>query len=166
MKTMLIFVLSITAACFAQDAKIMIVERADSQRLAKAYREYKDAQKHWEEVKTEIADSYTHENGPGHPALPGWEKVQFSADFRAIVPDFSQYAASSSRTYYCPAYYYPPYWYNNGISIPATTTNNGTTEILTGSALGQTPSSVTIQGSIGSVPLPDGVNADLIVKEK
>lgn len=67
----------------------MIVEKPDSQKLARAYREYKDALKHWEDIKAEVAKQYTSDNGK---VIVGWDKIQFSADFRAIVPDTSQFA--------------------------------------------------------------------------
>jgi hypothetical protein len=78
-----------------QEAKIMIVEKTDSAKLSRAYKEYKDALKRWEDVKTEVSAQYTAEKGK---PLAGWEKVQFSADFRAIVPTDSQYAG---RGYTC-----------------------------------------------------------------
>ena len=103
---------------FAQEAKIMIVEKSDSQKLAKAYREFKEAQKAWEEAKTAVSKSYTTEKGK---TLEGWEKVQFSADFRAMVPYSSPYASSG--------------WCNGGLilnsgsaytnSIPAVATIGG-----------------------------------------
>lgn len=95
MKTLLI-ALFVTASCFAQEAKIMIVEKPDSQRLARAYREYQDALKHWEEVKGAVAKQYTTQDGK---VVAGWEKVQFSADFRAIVPESSQYAGRACWGY-------------------------------------------------------------------
>lgn len=88
MKTLLIALFAIGSA-FAQEAKIMIVEKPDSQKLQRAYQDYKDALKHWEESKAQIAKQYTQSGGK---TIEGWEKVQFSADFRAIVPESSQYA--------------------------------------------------------------------------
>lgn len=37
------------ASAFAQDAKIMIVDKSDTYELKQAYSAYKDAQKHWDE---------------------------------------------------------------------------------------------------------------------
>ena len=91
----------------AQEAKILIVEKADSQKLAKAYKDYKDAAKRWEDLKAEVAKQYTYESGK---AMPGWEKVEFSADFRAIVPKTSSLTLwpCSTSSNWC------------GISMPAT----------------------------------------------
>jgi hypothetical protein len=89
--------------CFAQEAKILIVDKSDSTRLADAYREYKSAQKKWEALKKEVAAKYV----PVEPKVDakgkqignetvieaGWENPQFSGDFRAIVPANSQYAS-------------------------------------------------------------------------
>ena len=77
----------------SQEAKIMIVEKPDSARLLRAYREYKDAAAQWEKLKIEMAAQYTNEKGK---PMAGWEKVQFSADFRAIVPDSSPYASHNA----------------------------------------------------------------------
>ena len=116
MKTILIALFATLSPCFAQEAKIMIVERSDSQKLAKAYREYKDALKRWEDVKIEVAKTYTQENGK---AIAGWEKIQFSADFRALVPDSSQYA---SHLYACNG----NGWITNTGSVPAASFSSGT----------------------------------------
>lgn len=93
MKKILLMLTCALAATFVpmigQEAKIMIVERSDSQKLAKSYHEYKDALARWEAVKVEVAKQYTNENGK---PIAGWEKIQFSADFRAIVPETSQYS--------------------------------------------------------------------------
>lgn len=134
--------LFVSASCFAQEAKIMIVEKSDSQKLAQSYREYKDALKQWESTKAEVAKHYTSEHGK---TLEGWEKIQFSADFRAIVPDSSQYA---SRYPSCG-------WGFTTTSAPAiTTTGNGTNAILSMSDGDLRWSST------------DGVASDLTVKEK
>lgn len=98
MKTIIISLLAI-APCFAQDAKIIIVERSDSQKLSKAYKEYKEAQAKWESVKTEAAKQYTYEKGK---PMPGWEKVQFSIDFRALVPDVKSYYNNGWNNNYIP----------------------------------------------------------------
>lgn len=95
MKTLLIALFAIGPA-FAQEAKIMIVEKPDSQKLQRAYQDYKDALKHWEESKAQVAKQYTQSSGK---TIEGWEKVQFSADFRAIVPESSQYAGRSNWCY-------------------------------------------------------------------
>lgn len=93
MKKILLMLTCALAATFVpmigQEAKIMIVERSDSQKLAKSYHEYTDALARWEAVKIEVAKQYTNENGK---PIAGWEKIQFSADFRAIVPETSQYS--------------------------------------------------------------------------
>lgn len=81
------------SAVFAQDAKIMILERQDTKTLSDAYRDYKAAQKKWEEVKDQVSKKYSYEAGK---PMPGWEKIQFSADFRAMVPESSPYASRSS----------------------------------------------------------------------
>lgn len=85
------------SALFCQDAKIIIVERHDTTSLKSAYAEYKAAQAKWEKVKTEVAKKYTTEksdkvgcptpvNGTCEKTMDGWEKVEFSVDFRALVP--------------------------------------------------------------------------------
>jgi hypothetical protein len=107
---------------FGQEAKIMIVERTDSTKLAAAYKSYQDAKKQWEEVKADIAKHYTME---GKKVMEGWEKVQFSADFRALVPDSSPYAN-----------HYPNCW--NGLtmntsSVPAVGTWSTGTNITSSS---------------------------------
>lgn len=76
---------------FGQEAKIMIVERADTAKLSRAYKDYREAAKRWEEVKAEVAKEYTVEGGK---VMPGWDRVQFSADFRAMVPAGSSFAGS------------------------------------------------------------------------
>ena len=118
---MKIFTAVLVAACFSmpmvigQEAKIMIVEKSDSQRLLRAYREFKDARSRWEDAKSDVAKQYTMEKGK---FISGWEKVQFSADFRAIVPDQSQYAAHS-------------YW-GSGNCFTTTLTNASGTSTATG----------------------------------
>jgi hypothetical protein len=79
-----------------QEAKVVVVEKSDSARLAKAYKNYQDALKEWERAKTEVADHYLNEpcTVPSSYRLSesrcrrsGWENIQFSSDFRAIVPE-------------------------------------------------------------------------------
>lgn len=77
------FVLLAASALLGQDAKIIIVERHDTQSLKSAYADYKAAQAKWEKVKNEVAKKYTVESGK---TLEGWDKVEFSVDFRALVP--------------------------------------------------------------------------------
>lgn len=74
--------LTLSAVVSAQEAKIMILDRADSQALKTAYYDYQAAQKKWESAKAEISRRYTHVDGK---IQEGWEKVQFSVDFRAMV---------------------------------------------------------------------------------
>lgn len=86
---LLVLVAALLSPLIGQEAKIIIVEKSDSQRLKRAYEKYKDAQAEWSAVKAEVAKSYTNDKGK---TMDGWEKIQFSADFRAMVPDSSQYA--------------------------------------------------------------------------
>ena len=153
MKYLALLATLLAAPLFAQDAKIMIVEKPDSQKLAKAYREYKDALKHWEDIKEEVAKQYTSEKGR---TIAGWEKIQFSADFRAIVPDSSQYA-------------YRPTW-GSGCVFSTGVNAVGSSNLVIGS---NEISSTTITGDAfsspyySSIPLADlAVKPDLIVKEK
>lgn len=90
-----LFAAALILPLVGQEAKIMIVEKSDSQRLVKAYREYQDALKRWNEVKVDVAWQYTKVDGK---TIEGWEKVQFSADFRALVPEYSQYATGRGWT--------------------------------------------------------------------
>jgi hypothetical protein len=149
MRYFLLFVFAVLP-CFAQDAKIMIVERSDSQKLAKAYKEYKEAQKHWEDLKLEVAKTYTQDGGK---TLTGWEKIQFSADFRAIVPDSSQYAWHPA---YCP--------------ITGTILAGSGTTTLAGNAesVGSFSSNsfLSADGVLKSPSFLDGVNGELKVQEK
>lgn len=107
MRTIAIALLAVSAL-FCQDAKIIIVERQDTRELKAAYADYKAAQAKWEKVKTEVAKKYTTET----PAvcthskdltcekiMDGWEKVEFSVDFRALVPQ-RQYAGTISENYW------------------------------------------------------------------
>jgi len=122
--SMLVLVAGLT---FGQDAKIMIVEQSDSQKLSKAYKEYKDALKHWDDIKSEVAKTYTTEgNGKDTKTIAGWEKIQFSADFRAIVPDSSQYASH----YTCGG------WGNISLTNATTTGSPASTLSLAGSGDG------------------------------
>lgn len=131
MKKLIAVPLLLMVLGISQEAKIMIVERSDSAKLSAAYKDYKEAQSRWESVKTEVAKRYTMD---GKKTLDGWEKVQFSADFRALVPETSQYASRLVNN--C--------WQNTGISfsgssstanIAATTSDyavNSTEGIATG----------------------------------
>jgi hypothetical protein len=109
------------AACLlplvGQEAKVVVVEKTDSARLAKAYKNYQDALKEWERAKVEVADHYLNEpctvtgsatgiwsNGFFIPdstqtggkkstcRRSGWENIQFSTDFRAIVPEVNSHS--------------------------------------------------------------------------
>jgi len=78
----------------SQEAKIMILEKSDSQALKTAYQHYKAALSAWEQAKTDVAKKYTLEGGK---PMAGWEKVEYSVDFRAIVPQKSEYASGIIR---------------------------------------------------------------------
>ena len=112
---MKIFVLfaAVAASVFAQDAKLLIVEKPDSVRALKAYADYKAAIKRlddekaqvtaaWDKVKAAVAAPYVNEAGK---IRVGWEKIQFSVDFRAIVPEETKYMGSgliwNGGTYPC-----------------------------------------------------------------
>lgn len=101
---LILAVLAFASLCAAQEAHIIIVDQADSKELSTAYHEYKAAQARWEALKNEKAAHYTTEPkldkqgkqvGKETQTMPGWEQVQFSADFRALVPANSQYAGRS-----------------------------------------------------------------------
>jgi hypothetical protein len=91
----------------AQEARIMILDRHDTDQLKTAYADYKAAQKRWDSVKADVSKRYTTADGK---VMPGWEKVQYSADFRAVVPTQSAYATYSY-----------PCWYGTTSSGAATT---------------------------------------------
>jgi hypothetical protein len=128
------FAAALIVPLVGQEAKIMIVEKYDSQRLARAYEKYKQAQAEWNETKAQVARFYTSDHGK---TMDGWEKVQFSADFRAIVPDASQYA------YHTFTGCVSPWTLNSGGAITTIPMTNGT--VLGGDIL---------------------VDSDLTVKEK
>lgn len=90
MSLKLVLAMTLAMAAFAQDAKIILVERQDSRELARAYKTYQDAKAEWDRVKTEIAAKYTKDE-KGKIRL-GWETIQFNADFRVMVPESSVYA--------------------------------------------------------------------------
>jgi len=94
----------------AQEAKIIIVEKEDTTELKLAYGEYKAALQHWEKIKTKVAKRYTIENGK---ILEGWDKIEFSVDFRALVP---------KRDYYSSGLILSPGW-SNGNIIPNVAAN-------------------------------------------
>lgn len=147
----LLIVAAILTPIVAQEAKILIVEKPDSQKLARAYREYKDAARHWEEVKAEVAKQYTTEGGK---PMAGWEKVEFSADFRAIVPKESRYVTTGAVWGPCSS---------TGTLVP----NWGTTLSGTGNLvnLGAT----TNIGAAGTSAVLSGdldIDQSLVVKEK
>jgi len=135
MKTLiLIAVVALLTPLVGQEAKIMIVEKTDSQRLSRAYERYKQAKAEWEEAKSSVAKLYTTEKGK---TIEGWEKVQFSADFRAIVPESSQYAGGSV-------------WSGRNCWLTGVTST----------------SSVPLSYSNGTTTLDASVDPDLVVKEK
>lgn len=164
MKLTILLLAAFLAPLIGQEAKIMILELPDSQRLAKAYREYKDAQAKWESVKTEVAKKYTFETVPTgitwqatkEQAIAGWEKVQFSADFRAIVPESSPYAGQTTGRLSLVGS-----GTTTTFAIPATTSTN-----LLGRAAG-TISDLDVDHGPTIPPDPwDGVRSDLTVREK
>lgn len=67
----------------AQQAKMMLVEKVDSDKLKAEYGEYLKAYEKWEKAKKDVAKGYV--NYGGKP-LKGWEEVSFSVDFRILVP--------------------------------------------------------------------------------
>lgn len=99
--------LLLASAAFAKDAKIIIVERSDTKELKAAYADYKAAQAKWEKVKTEVAKKYTVWGADGMSCLKdtcgkvmdGWDKVEFSVDFRALVPQRSYISSISGWNY-------------------------------------------------------------------
>ena len=97
MRKISLLILCLSVLCFTQEARIMIVEKSDSTRLSSAYRDYQDAKARWESVKSDVAKKYT--NPDGKKVIEGWEKVQFSADFRALVPESSQFASRTNCLY-------------------------------------------------------------------
>jgi hypothetical protein len=102
-----------------QEAKIMIVEKSDSMILSQAYADYKDAVKRWETVKAHVSERYVNQKGK---PMPGWEKIQYSADFRAIVPNDSQYAGHG---YVCGANWpYSNIMLTTGNAVGASTTGS------------------------------------------
>ena len=105
---LLSIVLAFASVCIAQEARIIIVDQSDSKELSAAYHEYKAARARWEALKKDKAAAYTTEPkldkngkqiGKETQKIPGWEEVQFSADFRAIVPANSQYAGRGNCVY-------------------------------------------------------------------
>jgi hypothetical protein len=154
--------LLIGTAAFAQDAKIMILDQSDTAKLSDAYKHYKEAQKEWEKLKTATAVKYT---GEGKATLKGWEKVQFSADFRAVVPEASEYAYHNSCN--TSGLYYTPSGWSNAISgtgvlsmMNTTGTSFADTAINSGSTLINGDLAVT--GTITDTD--DGVNQSLKTK--
>jgi hypothetical protein len=118
-----------------QEAKIMIVERRDTTRLKAAYDKFKAAQKEWEALKVEVAKSYVTEGGK---TMEGWEKVEYSVDFRAMVP-----ARGSNIT----AYYGWP-----------------STNIITTNAIGHTTALTGVTQATADLAVD--VNTDLTTKER
>jgi hypothetical protein len=136
------------ASCFGQEAKILIVDKSDSTRLADAYREYKASQKKWEALKKEVAAKYV----PVEPKVDakgkqignetvieaGWENPQFSGDFRAIVPANSQYASRGCTM----GYLTPNYWWGVNPSTPVSLTSS--------SIIGQTGANTFTAGDLST----------------
>lgn len=154
----------LVAPIFGQDAKIMILDKADSDHLSSAYQNYLQAKKQWEQVKTYVADKYTvdavkpeivKDGKAAKNYKEGWDKVQYSADFRALVPDQSQYA-----------FHYPYCTSNllyNGGSFGTTLANaTGTTAFL-----GTTDTTVPFTGTFDGSSFDDvSVNGGLVVIDK
>lgn len=101
MKTLFMIVM-LTAFAAAQDAKMMLVEPVDATELKTAWKVYQEearkaelalenARKKWDTAKLGVARKYTL-LPDNKTVLKGWEKIEFSVDFRIIVP--------SERTYY------------------------------------------------------------------
>lgn len=136
MRTIAIALLA-ASALLCQDAKIIIVERSDTKELKAAYADYKAAQAKWEKVKTQVAKKYTVESGK---VMDGWDKIEFSVDFRALVPQH-QYISYS------------------GYSWPANSvlTSGSGTLATTGNLVGNVSSDLAVSS--------DSVRADLTTKE-
>jgi len=64
--TVTLITLALCALVGAQEAKIMILERRDTDTLKSAYAEYKAAQKRWETAKYDVAKRYTTVDGELH----------------------------------------------------------------------------------------------------
>ena len=92
MRILTLVLLAGAALLLCQDAKIIIIERSDTNQLKQAYADYKTARDRWEHVKAEVAGRYTKEDGK---TMAGWDKVEFSVDFRALVPQRAQYSSLS-----------------------------------------------------------------------
>lgn len=67
----------------AQETKMILVEKPDSERLKVAYAEFLKASAKWELAKKEVAKGYVSYGGK---PMKGWEDVSFSVDFRILVP--------------------------------------------------------------------------------
>lgn len=145
MRTIAISLLA-ASALFGQEARIIIIERGDTYELKQAYAEFKAARDHWEKVKTDVAKRYTTEktdkagcskpvNGMCEKTMDGWDRVEFSVDFRALVPAH-QYSSSIT-------------W------APAGTANW---------AIGSNSQSINASVNLGDLAV-DGVRSDVTVKE-
>ena len=53
----LAIVVLISTSCFAQDAKVIVLEKADSDRLAQIYREFKDVRDFVDELEPILAET-------------------------------------------------------------------------------------------------------------
>lgn len=145
MRTIAISLLA-ASALFGQEARIIIIERGDTYELKQAYAEFKAARDHWEKVKTDVAKRYTTEktdkagcskpvNGMCEKTMDGWDRVEFSVDFRALVPAH-QYSSSIT-------------W------APAGTANW---------AIGSNSQPINASVNVGDLAV-DGVRSDVTVKE-
>ncbi len=77
----------------AQNAKMILVEKPDSEKLKTAYAEFVKAYDKWDAMKKSVAKGYV--NSGGKP-LKGWEGVSFSVDFRILVPAEPEWARGGS----------------------------------------------------------------------
>jgi hypothetical protein len=130
--------LALFVPVIAQEAKIKVIEKSDSEKLSSAYKEYKDAEKRWEEAKTEIVRKYTHADDPGGSTFSAWDTgVEFSPNFRAMIPKVSMSLASTNL-------------WNCGTLTPLVSTFNPDNYVGagTGGFAIDSPSSTTITGPV------------------
>jgi hypothetical protein len=158
---------------FGQEARIMILDKSDSDHLSSAYQNYLAAKKTWEQTKTYVAEKYTvdavkpeivKDGKTAKNYKDGWDKVQFSADFRALVPDQSQYATHYPCSYNTGYLTTSPstgvMWtpatstWSSGAPITGSSTTSGGTLSLNSNSLAVSPedippdSGVTINGDL------------------
>lgn len=84
MKKILAATILCAFSAMAQDVKLVILDKPDTAQLKEAYKEFKEAQKKWEDLKLKVAKAYVLEDGK---VPEDWKKVIFSKDFRAMVPE-------------------------------------------------------------------------------